>query len=178
MTCHKDVAEIPHKQRLNPVDCKECHEDSVEAVKASAHGDKAGPKAVACIGCHDVHYGKDKAVYAADFKRKHCVDCHKAYGMDTLKGHKNLYEANLHLTSLECMTCHKNDAGVHSIPPVKTKVVTCESCHNKYTILSKEKIEPVSLLAYIQKTGFINADVIKRYNYVIGATAYLHWMPS
>ncbi len=33
VTCHADVKEIPHNQRLKGVDCKECHDDSVESYR-------------------------------------------------------------------------------------------------------------------------------------------------
>jgi len=170
VTCHKDVVEIPHPQRLKTVDCKECHEEFVENIKASAHGEKAGPKAPKCIGCHDVHYGKGKDAYAKEFQRKVCEDCHKAYGMDTLKDHKNVYEAQMHLAAMDCMTCHQGkEPGVHNIPAVKTQVAGCEACHTKMTILSKAKKEPVGLMAYIRQTSFINNDIRKKFNYVIGA---------
>ncbi|HMK33893.1 MAG TPA: cytochrome b/b6 domain-containing protein [Desulfomonilaceae bacterium] len=168
VTCHKDVTEVPHKQRLKTVDCKECHEDYVENVKASAHGDKAA-KAVGCTGCHDVHYGQSKATYEKDFKRTNCVHCHKAYGMDTEKGHAKLYEARLHL-ALDCMLCHKGkEAGVHNIPAVKTMVAGCEACHSKKTILSTAKVEPTSCVAYLRQTTFTNSDVLKKFGYVLGA---------
>jgi thiosulfate reductase cytochrome b subunit len=168
VTCHKDVTELPHKQRLKQVDCKECHEEPVETVKASAHGDKAS-KAVGCEGCHDVHYGKGKAAYEKDFQRTQCVNCHKAYGMDIVKQHSKLYEPNLHL-ALDCMLCHKGkQPGVHNIPQVKVMVAGCEACHTKNTILSKEKVEPTSFGAYILQTSFINSDVMKKFGYVLGA---------
>lgn len=170
VTCHKDVTELPHPQRLKPVDCKECHDDPVESINASAHAEKAGPKGVRCIGCHDVHYGRGKDAYAKDFARKVCVDCHKAYGMDTVKSHQNVYEAQMHLAALDCMICHQgSQPGVHFIPPVKTKVARCEACHNKVSILAKKEAKPLSLVAYIQQTGFINSDIFKKYNYVVGA---------
>ena len=169
VTCHADVKEIPHKQRLKSVDCKECHDDSVETIAAGAHGKKAGTKAPSCVGCHDVHYGKGKDAHVKDFARKTCVDCHKAYGMDTVKQHQNLYESSLHL-AMDCMVCHKGDkAGVHYMPAVKTKVAGCESCHTKATILSKEKMKPVGLIEYITKPGFINGDSLKKFGYVVGA---------
>ena len=34
VTCHNDVKEVPHKQRLKSVDCKECHDDPVESIAA------------------------------------------------------------------------------------------------------------------------------------------------
>lgn len=168
--CHKDIEEIPHKQRLQPVNCAECHDDSVETLQASAHGKKAGPKAPACIGCHDVHYGKGKDDYGDAFTKKVCVDCHQASGMDTLAQHTNLYEASVHLKALGCMMCHQGKKpGVHNIPPAKTMVASCEACHSKATILTKEKMQPMSLTAYVLQTGFINPDVMKKFGYVVGA---------
>jgi predicted CXXCH cytochrome family protein len=169
VTCHKDVVELPHQQRLKVVDCKECHEESVDTMKAGAHGDKAGPKAPACVDCHDVHYGKAVSAYTKDFQSKLCIDCHKAYGMDTAKAHGNLYESGLHL-KMDCMTCHQGRTkGVHNILPVKTKVARCEACHTKYTMLSKEKKLPTRSFAYMRITGFINSDALDKFGYMVGA---------
>jgi len=167
--CHKEISELPHDQRLKAVDCAQCHEEFVEDIKDSAHGEKAGPKALACTGCHDVHYGKGKDEYAEAFKMKVCADCHKAYGMDTAKAHSKLYEYQMH-AKMGCLICHKGDKpGVHNIPKVKTKVATCDSCHSKYTVLAKEKPKPVSLMEYVKQIGFINKDVKQKYGYVLGA---------
>jgi predicted CXXCH cytochrome family protein len=168
VTCHKSVEDLPHKVPLKSVDCKECHEESVETIKASAHGDKAGPKAPTCVGCHDVHYGKAMSLYAKEFKKQLCVDCHKAYGRDTNQGHKKLYEPGLHL-NMACMTCHAGPApGVHSIVQVKQQVASCESCHAKYTMLSKEEKLPSRDLPYMKQTSFINSDSLKQFGYMVG----------
>lgn len=166
--CHADIEELPHKQRLELVDCASCHEEFVEDIKVSAHGEKA-KVTLTCIGCHDVHHGKGKDAYAKDFKGKVCLDCHAKYGMDTLKAHENLYEYQMH-AKMGCLICHQGEEpGVHKIPKVKTKVATCESCHSKYTILAKEKPKSTDFFTYITSTSFINADVLKNYGYVLGA---------
>ncbi len=170
ISCHADIKDVPHNQRLKAVDCKECHEDFVATVEKSAHGAKPGGKgSPGCIGCHDVHYGKGKDAYEKDFQRKICIDCHNAYKMDTVKGHEKLYEPEMHL-ALGCMLCHQGkEKGVHNIPSVKTFVASCESCHQKYTVLAKEKIKPKDFFSYITMTTFINKDVMERFGYVIGA---------
>ena len=172
VTCHKGVQELPHKMPLTKVDCKECHEESVDTIQASAHGDKAdlkGPKGPGCIGCHDVHYGKAVSTYAKEFKKQICVDCHKAYGRDTNKDHRKLYEPGLHL-GMACMTCHAGAGpGVHSIAPVKTRVAHCESCHTKFTMLSQEKKLPSRDVQYMKQTAFINTDALKKFGYMVGA---------
>ncbi len=169
ISCHADIKDLPHNQRLKAVDCKECHEDSVGNLEKSAHGSKSGRQSVGCIGCHNVHYGQGKETYERDFARKVCLDCHQAYNMDTLKGHGKLYEPRLHV-ALDCMLCHQGkEKGVHNIPPVKTYVVACDDCHQKYTILATQKIKPTDFFTYITTTSFINKDVMKRFGYVIGA---------
>ncbi len=166
--CHADIEALPHKQRLELVNCSNCHEELVEDIKLSAHGEKA-KITVTCIGCHDVHHGKGKDDYSADFKAKVCLECHAAYGMDSAKAHKNLYEYQMHV-KMGCLICHQGEEpAVHKIPRVKTKVATCESCHSKYTILAKEKPKPMDFVTYITQTGFINGDVLKKYGYVLGA---------
>ena len=169
VTCHKDISEVPHQQRVKNVDCKECHDESVESAEVGAHGKKLSPKAPECIGCHNVHYGQAQSDYQKEFKQKVCIDCHNATGRKIDQGHKNLYEFQQHLAKMECMICHKGQkAGVHYIPPVKLKVARCESCHTKITMLSKEE-KTAGFADYIQQTGFINADALKKYGYVLGA---------
>jgi predicted CXXCH cytochrome family protein len=169
VTCHKDISELPHQQRVKNVDCKECHDESVESAEAGAHGKKLSPKAPECFGCHNVHYGQAQSDYQKEFKQKVCIDCHDATGRKVEQSHKKLYEFQKHLAKMECISCHKGQkAGVHYIPPVKSKVASCESCHTKFTILSKEA-KTAGFIGYIQQTGFINADALKKYGYVIGA---------
>jgi thiosulfate reductase cytochrome b subunit len=166
--CHQGIKELPHKQRLPLVKCAECHEESAESIAASIHGKKAGKRAPSCIGCHDAHYGKGMDTYAAQWKMKTCVACHKSYGLDTLAAHKHLYEAKLHITSLGCMICHQGkEPGVHNMTTVKA--VQCDRCHSKATVLAEKKEPSKPFLAYIFQTRFINEAVRKKFGYVIGA---------
>jgi|GEM_PF-202904 len=169
ISCHADIKDLPHNQRLKPVDCKECHEDFVANVEKSAHGHKSGKQSLGCVGCHNVHYGQGKETYDKDFQRKVCLDCHQAYKMDAVKAHEKLYEPRLHL-ALDCMLCHHGkEKGVHNIPLVKTYAASCQACHQKDTVLAKEKIKSTDFLSYITQASFINKDVMKRFGYVIGA---------
>lgn len=168
--CHTDIGEIPHKQRLEPVDCANCHDYEVETVQAGAHGEKVSDRAPGCIGCHDVHYSQGVGEYEEQWKQELCVKCHTAYGMDTEAAHADLYEYQLHLNALGCMKCHQGEeAGVHAVPPVEEKVVSCFACHNRRTILAAEEAPSMPASAYWLQSGFINKDVMAEYGYVIGA---------
>ncbi len=165
--CHYDIEEIPHKQRLKSVNCADCHD--TEAVAESAHGEKEGAKSPGCIGCHDVHYSQGAGAEEDKWQEKLCVDCHNAYGLDTVAAHKHLYEPGLHMAK-GCMICHQGEEeGVHYIPRVETKVAQCEDCHSKYTILSADKYEPKGFWNYIFISEWLNADAMKEYGYVVGA---------
>ncbi len=167
LDCHQDIK--GQKQRLKSVACQECHEEPVESVRTSAHARMGGAKATGCLGCHDVHYGKEKVHYLKDFNGKICVDCHQVHGMDAAKQHKNLYETRMHLV-MDCMLCHSGERpGVHNIPADKGKAATCESCHNQRTILSKGKQNPAGAGDHIRQIGFINGDALQKFGYVIGA---------
>lgn len=168
--CHNDIAELPHKQRLQVVDCSSCHEESVEQEKHSAHGEKALAKGLSCVGCHDVHYGQGKDSYAKEFQARVCEDCHRAYGMDTAMAHGVLYEYGLHRKAMGCLICHQGEeSSAHTIPRVMTKVASCGSCHTKHTVLSSDQPMPMGFFTYITQVQFINEDVLKKYGYVIGA---------
>jgi thiosulfate reductase cytochrome b subunit len=166
--CHYDIEAIPHKQRLDKVDCSDCHE--VEAVQASAHGEDAEKK-VGCVGCHDVHYSQGAGEYEEEWKTKYCMECHEKYGMDNKDAHKDLYEFELHKESLGCMACHQGETpGTHNIAKVSDKVANCEACHSKYSILTDEMYKPAeSIAAYYSQTSFINASSLKEYGYVVGS---------
>lgn len=170
--CHKDITDTPHQQRVKRVVCAECHQESVTSAEAGAHRTKVEPgkpPIPGCTGCHDVHYGKGADENAKEFKGKMCVDCHNAYGMSTEKGHKNLYEFDMHIRKLECATCHlKKKGGVHEMPRVKDQVARCESCHIRDTMLSKET-KSKDVVQYVRQTTFTNADALKKFGYMVGA---------
>ena len=58
--CHADLAkvELPHAEKLAPVDCATCHEDAVAQFKKSVHAQAraaGNTVAAACVSCHGIH---------------------------------------------------------------------------------------------------------------------------
>jgi hypothetical protein len=59
-SCHADVKEVPHPEKLAPVDCGGCHGEEQKQYSASVHGrkaaggDSAPPGCKACHGTHDI----------------------------------------------------------------------------------------------------------------------------
>ncbi len=56
--CHADIKEVPHPEKLAPVDCGSCHPDEQAQYSGSVHGRKAAqndPYAPNCKLCHGTH---------------------------------------------------------------------------------------------------------------------------
>ncbi len=56
--CHADIEEVPHAEKLAPVNCGDCHVDQAEVYKESLHGvavDQDDPLAPNCWDCHGTH---------------------------------------------------------------------------------------------------------------------------
>jgi predicted CXXCH cytochrome family protein len=58
VSCHSDIKEVPHPEKLAPVDCGSCHGDEQKQYTASVHGRKAAggdSSAPGCKSCHGTH---------------------------------------------------------------------------------------------------------------------------
>ncbi|MCC7140616.1 MAG: cytochrome c3 family protein [Candidatus Eisenbacteria bacterium] len=56
--CHADIAEVPHAEALQPVDCATCHSDVKAVYDASLHGQattRGNTDAPGCADCHGTH---------------------------------------------------------------------------------------------------------------------------
>src|SRR3989338_4763122 len=53
-SCHKDIHEIPHPEKLTKVDCGSCHRMEAQVYHASDHGKAlaSGIQAASCLDCH------------------------------------------------------------------------------------------------------------------------------
>ena len=58
VSCHSDIKEVPHPEKLAPVECGQCHGDEQKQYAASVHGRKAAAgdsSAPGCKACHGTH---------------------------------------------------------------------------------------------------------------------------
>ena len=147
VSCHvdADVADFPHPDHLEKVDCGLCHDDVKARYdksthgKATAKGNKKAPTCIECHGKHDIHASSEET---AKTNKKNlvslCGSCHK--------DDQKQFETSLHGLALKsgegnapnCVTCHTS----HDIlsPKEKTSVtfmknipVLCGKCHEKLT---------------------------------------------
>ncbi|CUT01147.1 cytochrome c3 family protein [Candidatus Kryptobacter tengchongensis] len=119
--CHEQFnpEEIPHKEKIEPVNCSNCHLDEVSSFKSSKHFGK-----INCISCHGNAH-KIVKVSRADFT-KQCSSCHKKEFED--------YKISAHFSfknGADCISCH----GYHSIKFASSDV--CIKCHSDKKIVHK-----------------------------------------
>ena len=154
--CHSGVEEIPHAEKLPPVNCGKCHEEVQATYDSSSHGlahargDKDAPTCATCHGKHDILPVSDPNSPASRVQAtRTCIRCHE--DEDITERHADLpkpkvikaYEKSVHgrgffekglVVSAECIDCHTAHAVYPASDPrsplYKTKVPdVCGRCH-------------------------------------------------
>jgi len=155
MDCHRDIKEIPHAEKLSPVNCGGCHKGETVIHKKSVHGKAIAQGINDAAQCWDCHTGhnvlpptySDSSVNILNIAGT-CGKCHanstfaKKYSIP-IKNPFELYQKSVHLKALinglnapTCTNCH----GVHniSVPSEFESSIykgnlpkTCGVCHTK-----------------------------------------------
>lgn len=101
-SCHERVSPDHPGDGYTPsrATCGDCHGPVAEEYAKSLHGSKAG-----CNGCHNPHEVRLPAFMSGDEINRKCARCHDS--RKTIQSHsKWLPQADLHIDSLPCITCH------------------------------------------------------------------------
>jgi len=99
--CHTDIEDIPHPQRLGPVDCAQCHEEIVDHYDKSKHAKVSNRL---CFECHNPHATTSFRKLSQKERMGICLQCHDK------NGHRWLPQQKLHFQYLECTVCHSPEA--------------------------------------------------------------------
>jgi len=114
--CHADIgeldfsSEVPHRQRLAPVNCTACHEEQARAFLGSSHM-QARRKGIVmnCYACHDYHYVRHmESASVAERGNTFCLRCHNPF-----QSHGWLSQKAAHFALVECSVCHAPQARRH-----------------------------------------------------------------
>jgi len=155
--CHSDIQEIPHAEKLSPVNCAMCHDQEADVYKW--HGrlkvgvDPDIPDCSDCHGTHDIFHSTDNRSKVNPLNLPHtCGNCHE--NLNIIKKHDILvekpilvYENSVHGKATQgglsmaasCNDCHSADNTAHKIlyPGNKESSInhfnipyTCGKCHN------------------------------------------------
>ena len=143
--CHADIEELPHAEKLKPVDCGSCHDQAQEYAN----------------GLHGKELAKERAAGEADVTG--CKDCHGTHEMRASSD--PLSTTNRHNLAQTCGRCHSDASlvkrhmvsiskpseaylqGVHAkaIAKGNEKAAVCTDCHGSHTILpSQDQSAPIA----------------------------------
>ena len=167
-SCHKAISPIhpndnPKPARPTRAVCRECHEPIHAEYAKSLHGSKAS-----CTDCHNPHEVKTPiAISGKDINAK-CAKCHNLAKI--VKTHtKWLPQADLHIDSLPCITCHtgsKNFVITLAIQNRKLGAPDDEfklATHDELSRLLPEGSDLGNLIDR-DKNGFISLEDLRAFN--------------
>ncbi len=172
-SCHSDITEVPHQEKLKKVNCGSCHKIEQDIYLNSDHGKavKAGELAANCVICHGQAH---EILSARDSKSpmyrmnipKTCGACHedasKMKKFSLLEDHPVMsYEETVHgqalmkkgiLQSAVCTDCHGSH-DLHAPTNPESKIfrqnvpATCGKCHENVFQTYKRSIHGKSAIA-------------------------------
>ncbi len=167
VSCHGDVKEIPHSEKLARVDCGQCHSDEQSQYAASVHGKRASqgnayaPGCKKCHGTHDIlpPSNPQSPVSTMNIPRL-CGGCHSEGTevsktlasdqtnildnyMDSIHG-QGLFKMGLTVTAV-CTSCHTAHSPLpHNDPRssiAKQNIAkTCTKCHARIETVHRKVI--------------------------------------
>ena len=118
IACHVgfNIDNTPHKENIQPIDCKSCHKDA--AIKHPFHpqmlkaNSVTGKEDVNCKGCHGTHNVISPKTPGSKFYYTNlveaCGNCHSSEKQQFLtSAHANGLRENVK-GAPNCFTCHKN----------------------------------------------------------------------
>jgi cytochrome b subunit of formate dehydrogenase len=159
ISCHEDLSgtEFPHKEKVDPVNCGNCHDDIARQYRASLHGQavaqgaRLAPRCWDCHGAHDILPVNDPGSNVTKFNIPFvCGRCHKegtevsrTYNIpqDSILSHysfsihgEGLFQKGL-IVAAVCTDCHTAHNVLPHTDPKSTisrdnVAKTCEKCHS------------------------------------------------
>lgn len=164
ISCHTgfDAENLPHKEKIDPINCKNCHKDA--AVKHPFHPQMikstgtSGTKDLDCKGCHGLHNisvitSSEKSPVQAKKLNEFCGKCHKEkINKFVHSAHSKASEKGVQ-GAPNCITCHKS-----AITNVNIKIDTLQIKQNQEKLCLSCHLDNPDVRSRITPTaGFIKA---------------------
>jgi cytochrome b subunit of formate dehydrogenase len=136
-TCHADIKDFPHPEKVARVSCATCHDDVAHKVPASVHG------ILGQAACTDCHGDQHEIQSAAKVAPERCAKCHEDAVKDYTAGVHAAARKTGNTDAPTCLSCH---GGVHEIvsasdakSPVNHLNIpkTCATCHDQKLVMEK-----------------------------------------
>jgi predicted CXXCH cytochrome family protein len=167
VSCHSDVKEVPHPEKLAPVQCGHCHTEEQNQYGASVHGRKAAggdsfaPGCKSCHGTHNVARPSSQGSPTSTMEiPRLCGSCHRegtpvsltrnipqanilGNYMDSIHG-EGLFKKGLTVTAV-CTSCHTAHFVLPHTDPrssiAKQNISkTCTHCHGQIEAVHRKVI--------------------------------------
>jgi cytochrome b subunit of formate dehydrogenase len=156
VACHAgfDPDNMPHKEKITPVNCLSCHNKAMmkhtfhpNMIKASGMG---GTLDVNCKNCHGTHEVISPKVEGSKFNEKNivqaCGNCHKEVKEKFTESAHGKAIAEGSTEAPNCLSCHQTQitkiiAGQDTTQLKLAQARVCQSCH-----LKKEQVADKTLL--------------------------------
>ncbi len=167
VSCHAAIKELPHPEKVAPVDCGQCHSEEQSQYAASVHGKRAAlhdpyaPNCKLCHGTHDILPPSDmKSPVATINVPRLCGGCHSEDTVvsktraipqtnitenykDSIHG-IGLFQQGLTVTAV-CTSCHTAHNQLPHTDPrssiAKQNIAkTCMKCHAKIEDVHRQVI--------------------------------------
>lgn len=165
VSCHDNVTKKHPTDGVRPsrAKCQDCHAAVYAEYDQSLHAKHAG-----CTDCHKPHAVKPLLAVSGRDINVQCAKCHDH--SETVKSHSEwLPQADLHIDSLPCITCHtgseKTAITLYMAKNVSAKPlsgVTLAGFQDFQPFLSPGK--KVAALIDIDGDGLISLDELKKFN--------------
>jgi cytochrome b subunit of formate dehydrogenase len=144
VSCHIDFNpdDIPHKEEITPVDCKNCHSDAPVShqfhPKMMRTKSTNGSPDVSCKNCHGYHDvvspESPKSKWHSSKLNTSCGSCHKSVAEVYIHSQHNVVLEKGFKDAPNCLTCHINQIanvseGRDSVELKLAQEKVCLSCH-------------------------------------------------
>lgn len=163
-SCHDKVSPGHPGDGYTPsrASCAECHGPIYEEYKNSLHGQKAG-----CNGCHNPHEVKLPIYMSGDEINRTCATCHDT--RKTIQTHGEwLPQADLHIDSLPCITCHTGSKDYVIIMSIESRLPESGNNFKNATyqeLVELTKGEDISRIIDINGDRLVSLKELREFNY-------------
>lgn len=163
--CHQDVSaqNLPHAEKLKPVNCATCHEKQVAEYTNTVHGKArkdGNTVAASCTDCHGKHDIRRAGDPASRTNHANLEStCGKCHGNDVIVQKAHLPGGNI------VSQFHDSIHGKALKGAAQSAAPTCTNCHGAHTIQAKDDPNSRTNRARIPDTcGTCHGDVKTAFN--------------
>lgn len=152
-SCHADIKDYPHPEKVAKVDCASCHAAPAQQLKTGVHAalfaSQKNGRQNACVSCHGNHAMRDPH----EVGLKLCGQCHKPEVGQYAKSVHGRARAGGDADAAICFSCHGGGHGVLAVSDPASSVAplnlpkTCAKCHSDPQLAKRHGLSQTDMYA-------------------------------